>query len=145
MYKMTKNLIIISSFIFQVIFSLNFSEIARKQDQEKSRVVHIELHTKDQSRMNQGWSHHDFYETKPESMQKYYVEPTLTRKIKTKSYNCYEERYVKKTKCLNNYYMSILNCTFPWLNSTKQSLEKCGTKHFIKDLVNLINDVSSGK
>ena len=105
----------------------------------------VELHDKDQSRMNQGWSDHDFYEAKSDILNIYYVEPILTGKIKTKSYNCYEEKYVEQTKCLNNYYMSILNCTFPWLNSTKQSQEKCGTKHFIKDLVNLINNVSSGK
>ena len=145
MYKMTKNLIIISSFIFQVIFSLNFSEIARKQDQEKSRVVHIELHTKDQSRMNQGYSIHDFYTTAPDTIDTYFVEPILRRKIKTKGYNCYEEKYMEQTTCLNKYYMSILNCTFPWLNSTKQSQEKCGSMHYINDLVNLINNVSSGK
>ena len=95
--------------------------------------------------MNQGYSDHDFYETKPDTIEMYFVEPTLTRKIKTKNYDCYDKRYMEQTKCLNNYYMSILNCTFPWLNSTKQSQEKCGTKHFIKDLVNLINNVSSGK
>ena len=130
---------------FQFLFSLNYSEIARKLDQERIIVVHVELHNKDQSRMNQGYSLHDFYETKPDITDIHFLEPTFTRKIKTKSYNCYEEKYVEQTKCLNNYYMSILNCTFPWLNSTKKSQEKCGSKHFIKDLVHLINDVSSGK
>ena len=95
--------------------------------------------------MNQGYSDHDFYETKPDTMEMYFVEPTLIRKIKTKNYNCYEENYVEQTKCLNNFYMSKLNCTFPWLESTKQSQEKCGSKHFIKDLVDLILDVSTGK
>ena len=145
MYKMTENHIIISSLLFQFTFSLNFSEIARKQHQEKTISVFVELHTKDKSRVNQGYSDHDFYETKPNTIEMYFVEPTLTRKIKTKNYDCYDERCMEQTKCLNNYYMSILNCTFPWLNSTKQSQQKCGTKHFIKDLVNLINNVSSGK
>ena len=145
MYKITENHIIISSFLFHFLFSLNFSEIARKQQQEKTIFADVELHTKDQSRMNQGYSVHDFYATAPVTIDTYFVEPILTRKIKTKGYNCYEEKYMEQTTCLNKYYMSILNCTFPWLNSTKQSQEKCGSKHFIKDLVNLNNNVSSGK
>ena len=75
----------------------------------------------------------------------YYVKPTFKRKIKTKNYNCYEERDYDQTKCLNNFYMSKMNCRFPWLDSTKQSQEKCGSKHFIKDLVDLIFDASSGE
>ena len=55
-----------------------------------------------------------------------------------------EEKYVEPTDCLNNFYMSKLNCTFPWLESTIQVQEKCGSKHFIKDLIDLIDDVSTG-
>ena len=121
------------------------SEIAKKQSVDQMYQIFIELHSKDQSRMNQRWSGHDTYHIKYGNWEDYYVEPTLNRKIKTKNYNCYEERYVEHTKCLNNFYMSKLNCTFPWLESTKQSEEKCGANHFIKDLFDLIDNVSTGK
>ena len=42
----------------------------------------VELHDKDQSRMNQGWSDHDFYEAKSGILNIYHVEPILTGKIK---------------------------------------------------------------
>ena len=99
--------------------------------------------------MNQGLqgglSLHNIYKMKGYVHEQYYVKPTFKRKIKTKNYNCYEERNVEQTECLNHFYMSKLNCTFPWLESTKQSKENCGSKHLIKDLVNLIDDVSTGK
>ena len=106
--------------------------------------INVELHSKDQSKMNQHYSFHDFHSFKKDATTQVFVEPILKRKIKTKNYNCYEDT-IEQTKCLTDFYMAKLNCTFPWLESTKQSLEKCGAKHFIKDLVNLINDVSSGK
>ena len=121
------------------------SEIARKQSVYQIGQIFVELHSKDHSRMNQGWSFHDIYRGKNGTREEYFVEPTLKGKIKTKNYNCYEERNVEQTECLNHFYMSKLNCTFPWLESTKQSKENCGSKHLIKDLVNLIDDVSTGK
>ena len=95
--------------------------------------------------MNQGYSLHDLYSIKNSTMEEYFMEPTLQTKMKTKNYNCNEEeKYVEPTDCLNNFYMSKLNCTFPWLESTIQIQEKCGSKHFIRDLINLIDDVSTG-
>ena len=121
------------------------SEISKKLSEDQIDEIVVELHSKDQSRMNQGYSSHDLHHIKAGTQEDYYVEPTLIKKIKTKNYNCYEERDMKQTKCLNDFYISKLNCTFPWLESPKQSQEKCGSKHFIKDLVNLIYDVSIGK
>ena len=121
------------------------SEIARKLSVDEIVQVFVELHSKDQSRMNQQYSGHDIYGIKVGTREEYHVEPTLQRNIKTKNYNCYEERYMEQTKCLNHFYMSKLNCIFPWLESTKQTQEKCGTNHFIKNLVDLIGDVSTGK
>ena len=105
----------------------------------------VELHSKDKSRMNQRWSFHDIFRIKDLFRDEYYLEPTIKRKIKTKNYNCNEERYVEHTKCLNDYYMSKLNCTFPWLQSASQSQGKCGSKHFTKDLVDLVENISIGK
>ena len=96
--------------------------------------------------MNQRISDQDIYRIKDGTREEYSVGPNSQRKIKTKNYNCNEdEQYVEQTTCLNHYYMSKLNCTFPWLNSTKQSQEKCGSNNFIKDLIDLISDVSAGK
>ena len=125
---------------------MNISNIGIKLSEEWVDRIYIELHSKGQSRMNQGYSLHDLYSIKNSTMEEYFMEPTLQTKMKTKNYNCNEEEnYVEPTDCLNNFYMSKLNCTFPWLESTEQSQEKCGSKHFIKDLVDLILDVSTGK
>ena len=121
------------------------SDIARKLSIEKIDQIFVELHSKHQSRMNQGYSYHDLYRIKDGTREEYFLEPTLKRKIKTRNYNCYEETYMEQNKCLNHFYMSKLNCTFPWLESAEQSQEKCGSKHLIKDLVDLIEDVSIGK
>ena len=121
------------------------TKITRKLSLEKVVQIFVELHSKDQSRMNQRISDHDIYRIKDGTWEEYSVGPNLQRKIKTKNYNCNEEQYVKQTTCLNHYYMSKLNCTFPWLNSTKQFQEKCGSYNFIKDLIDLISDVSAGK
>ena len=121
------------------------SEIARKQSVDSLSLIFVELHAKHESRMNQGWTYHNLYRIKYGNREEYYVEPTIKRKIKTRNYNCHEERNVEQTKCLNHFYMSKLNCTFPWLEMTKQSQEKCSSKHFIKDLVDLIDNLSTGK
>ena len=112
------------------------------------KFIFVEVHSKDQSRMNQAYSYHDIFHVKDGSFERYFLEPIFERKINTYNHICYEERfYVEKTKCLNNYYMSKLNCTFPWLKPTEHSEEKfrCGSKDFIKDLVDLVGYVSTGK
>ena len=51
-----------------------------------------------------------------------------------------------QTNCLNNFYMSKMNCTFPWLVPTIESEEiTCGAENFVKDLVDLIDDVAKGE
>ena len=123
---------------------LSLSETARKQSVDEIWTIHVELHSKDQSRTNQRWSFHDFYRMNDGTYEEFYMEPTIKTKIKTRNYNCYEERDVEHTKCLDDVYMSKLNCTFPWLESTRHSQEICGSKHFIMDLYYLIDDVSTG-
>ena len=44
--------------------SVNISDLARKLSVEKLSNIYVELHAKDQSKMNRGWSHHDFYHFK---------------------------------------------------------------------------------
>ena len=120
-------------------------EIARNLAIDKIESIQVELQSKDQSRMNQSYSFHDIYPVINGTRKRYYLEPLLNKKINTRHYKCDEENNHEQTKCLNYFYMSKLNCTFPWLESTNQSQEKCGSKHLILDLVNLIDNVSIGK
>ena len=120
-------------------------EIARNLAIDKIESIQVELQSKDQSRMNQRYSFHDLYPVINGTRKRYYLEPLLNKKINTRHYKCDEENNHEQTKCLNYFYMSKLNCTFPWLESTTQSQEKCGSKHLILDLVNLIDNVSIGK
>ena len=121
------------------------SDLATKLSVKKFNNIFVELHAKDQSKMNQGWSYHDFYRIKVRKWELYYLEPTIKRNIKTRNYDCYENNDMEQTNCLNNYYMSKMNCTFPWLKTTIESKEKCGANNFIKDLVHLIDDVAKGE
>ena len=121
------------------------SDLATKLSVEKLDEILVELHAKDQSKMNQGWSYHDLYLLKIRKQEWYYLEPTIKRNIKTRNYNCYENNDMEQTNCLNNYYMSKMNCTLPWLVPTLESKEKCGANNFIKDLVHLIDDVAKGE
>ena len=132
-------------YLFQIFHNLDIQKVNRKDLEHETRDILVELHSKDQSKMNQGWSLHDMFRIKHLFMDQYFLEPTIKRKIKTKNYNCNEERYVEHTKCLNDFYMSKLNCTFPWLKLASQSQEKCGSKHFIRDLVDLVEKISIGK
>ena len=120
-------------------------EIARNLAIDKIESIQVELQSKDQSRMNQRYSFHDLYPVINGTRKRYYLEPLLNKKINTRNYKCDEENNHEQTKCLNYFYMSKLNCTFPWLESTNQSQEKCASKHLILDLVNLIDNVSIGK
>ena len=122
------------------------SEIAKKLSVKRFSTLFVELHSKDHSKMNQRWSYHDLFRSKENKWEIYYVEPFLKTKIKTKHYNCYVESNMGQSQCLDDFYMSKLNCTFPWLKeASKAPNEKCGSKHYIKNLVNLIEGVVKGK
>ena len=120
------------------------SDIAKKLYDDKI-IIQAELHAKDQSKMNQVWSLHDLYWFKKGLAVDYFVKHFQITKIKTKKYNCYESIDMKQTKCLDDFYMHKLNCTFPWIMSTDRSQTKCHSQHYIQDLVDLIDDVVKGK
>ena len=106
----------------------------------------MELHSKDQSNLNYRVSTHDLYRSKEKKTDLYYVEPELITKVNTKHYKCQEENNIDQTKCLDDYYMSNLNCTFPWLKNTSKGPEKkCGSNHYVKNLIDLIKIVARGK
>ena len=59
------------------------SEIAKKLSVKKFDTLFVELHSQDQSKMNQRWSDHDLYRCKENKHEIYSVEPLLETKIKT--------------------------------------------------------------
>ena len=121
------------------------SEIARKLSIENIGTIVLELHVDGQSKMNQRFSYHDFYRFQNSMLKQYFVEPSLKKKIKTKNYNCYEANYMQQNKCLDEFYMSQMNCTFPWLKSILQNREICGSKHYIYDFIDLIDVITKGE
>ena len=91
--------------------------------------------------MNQGWSWHYVEYIKQDIWMDYYWEATITKKINTKKRRCYDSNHMQMTNCLNEFYMTKMNCTFPWLKTNFGSLEKCGNKHYIDDFKSLIDNV----
>ena len=124
---------------------LNMSEIAQKLFVDNIDTLYVELHATEQSKMNQGWSYHDVYKFRKNIFQTYYVVPPPTTKIKTKKYNCYENNDMDQKQCLDDLYMNQLNCTFPWIDSKEESLQQCGSQHYIQDLIDLIANVAKGE
>ena len=104
-------------------------------------AILVEVHSRGQSLMNQGWKWHYIEFAKPKTWIDYYLEESITKKIKTKHYDCNESNNIQMTNCLNEFYMSKLNCSFPWLKYSFGNLEKCGNKHYIHDFKDLIDSV----
>ena len=104
-------------------------------------AILIEIHSRGQSFMNQKWKWHFIEFAKPKTWIDYYLEESVMKKIKTKHYNCNESNNIQMTNCLNEFYMSKLNCSFPWLKNNFQNFEKCGNNHYIRDLKVLIDGV----
>ena len=52
---------------------------------------------------------------------------------------------MNQEQCLNDLYMNKLNCTFPWIKSNDESLQKCGSQYYIQDLIDLIANVAKGE
>ena len=125
--------------------ALNMSQIAKKLSVDEIDPIFVELHATGQSKMNQGWSYHDLYNFGKDMLQTYYVVPSPNTKIRTKKYNCYENNDMNQEQCLNDLYMNKLNCTFPWIKSKDESLQKCGPQHYIQDLIDLIANVAKGE
>ena len=98
------------------------AEMAKKLFVDKIITIFLEIHTKNQSKMNYRWSSHDLLHFKDNKWDDYYLETNIKRKIKTKNYECYESNDMEQTKCLDDFYMSKLNCTFPWIESTMSGL-----------------------
>ena len=102
----------------------------------------IEIHSKDQSLMNQKWSFENMVSIREYKWHYNNRKAMIYKAVKTKNHDCNVKNSLKTTQCYNNFYMMKLKCYLPWLESYIGPLDKCGSKHYINDLVNLIKLVN---
>ena len=60
-------------------------------------------------------------------------------RLQTRNQKCNEKGTSKPHDCINELYMKMMNCSFPWIEN--HSLPKCESK---QDLATLINLITSG-
>ena len=101
----------------------------------------MQIHPKDQSRMNLALLWKQTSRIDPGMFSDQYYEATNYKNINTKNHLCTMDD-LKHSKCVEEFYMSQLGCSLPWLESYSGSLEKCWDKHKVFDLVNLISNVT---
>ena len=105
----------------------------------------VEIHPRNESRMNQIFSWKNTNLIKPKILANLYFAPTITKSLKTNNYNCNYYNTLSLTNCYDSYYMHKLKCSFPWLESGVSyfgKLPKCGSKDYIYDLLDLIRNVT---
>ena len=101
------------------------------------RGIIAELHSKDQSLLPQEFPEDRIYRLKENVHARYRIKPTINQNLKTRRQDCKVDNTGKVKKCFDEFYVSKLNCTFPWLsNSTKT----CGSEEKIIDLMRLMKD-----
>ena len=81
----------------------------------------IEVHPRNQSRMNNVWSFTSMNHVVRKEIIWYYYGATSVKKLKTQKYDCIEENSMKITNCYDEFYMQSMNCSFPWLKINNQS------------------------
>ena len=102
-----------------------------------------ELHQKSNSKMNNKWKYFDVqYINELNITHETYLVSSIQKKIKSRNYNCDESNTVQITKCMDEFYMKEMNCSFPWLHAEYLNLQKCWKNHNIDDLKNLVKKVS---
>ena len=102
----------------------------------------IDVHELFQTMMNQEYSYGMLRELQPRKFIQYHYKPVINAKVKTKNHQCNEKNSNKLNLCFDKFYMAKLNCSFPWLMHYNGTLEKCGSKQYIKDFIKLITSVA---
>ena len=105
----------------------------------------IDVHELFQTMMNQEYSYGMLRELQKRKFIQYHYKPVINAKVKTKNYQCNEKNSNKFNPCFDEFYMSKLNCSFPWLKNYNGTLQKCGSKQYIKDFINLITSVAHSR
>ena len=107
------------------------------------KALLLEVHPRHQSLMNQDYTWENIYYFISGKEVWHTFSPTIFNLVKTKHQPCNEENSLKVTQCFDDFYMSKINCSFPWLESDKGSgLPKCGSKHKVYDLIHLIKGMA---
>ena len=103
----------------------------------------VEIHQKDQSKLKYKLKYSDQQYLNPQDMyHEKYLASLREIKLKRRNYNCDESNSVQLAKCLDEFYMKKLNCSFPWLQTEQLNLQKCWNNHYIDDLKKLMKNVS---
>ena len=62
----------------------------------------------------------------------------VTKRLKKSKFNCHENNSNQQTDCLNEYYVSKLNCTLPWISSNHlENRLQCQGKEKFNEFKNL--------
>ena len=103
----------------------------------------IEINPKNQSLMNQLFSWEYLTFLKPGTASDHYFAATINKFVRTHKYQCNEEiNSVKLTSCYDEFYMMKLNCSFPWIKTRNNNMEKCGSNRYVQELVDLIKNAT---
>ena len=107
------------------------------------KTLLLEVHPRHQSLMNQDYTWENIYYFIQGKVVWRTFSPTIFKSVNTKHQACNEENSLKVTQCFDDFYMSKINCSFPWLESDNGSgLPKCGSKHKVYDLIRLIKGMA---
>ena len=93
----------------------------------------MEIHQKNLGRHNLAISWEQTYRITNEMIHDFTFKGSILNTVRTRRHPCDEKNQVKRSICLNNYYMSKLNCSFPWIKEGMKNLPKCGRNDKIQD------------
>ena len=106
----------------------------------KLQVVFIEVHPKNQSLVNLDWSWKNVELVRRGQSIKIIFQAKINTKVNTRKHICNKNNNLKLTNCYDNFYMTKLNCSFPWQKNIETGfLQKCGSNDSIYDFLELIN------
>ena len=101
-----------------------------------------QIHAKDQSRMSLAVNWKKTNQIDSKMYFKQFYDARMEKRINTKNCRC-SITPIKFSKCLDDFLMANLNCSFPWLNTYSGNLPKCWNKHRVYDLINMIVDITN--
>ena len=112
----------------------------------ESKLFFVELHPRDQSVLNHHFTFDKIKSWMVENMYyNTYFTPTMIKRLKKRRHDCDEENSMKRNQCFDSFYMSKMNCSFPWLKNYQGPLERCGSGKHVDELTQLMKNVEEPK
>ena len=130
-------LVILNLFFLQLRITFN-TEGKGSNNTYKPEGILMEIHQKDLGRHNREISWEQTHKITNGMTHDFTFKGSIFRTVRTNKHLCDIKNQAKHTKCFNNYYMSKLNCSFPWMKESLNDLPKCGANDKVQDLVDLI-------